>query len=460
MNYFSKQKEIIPAKLPVCIKINCSANLVSLLMSSAFQPPSWALHTNIYEVNMRQYTAEGTFRAFAAHLPRLKDMGVHTLWFMPITPISLKERQGTLGSYYACSSYTAINPEFGTAKDFKKLVSLAHEMGFKVIIDWVANHTGWDHEWTKQHPHWYKKESDGNFKRPAGMEDIIELDFTNPALRNAMVDAMKHWVQEFNIDGFRCDLAFWVDLSFWKEARKELEKIKPLFWLGEFDPLDSPAYTEVFDAAYTWAWMHKAEEFYKKNLSLKELLSVLYSYDAVTSANFSPVWFTTNHDENSWNGTEYEKYGDMAKLLSVFSCTWCGIPLIYSGQELPNKKRLKFFNKDQIDWDDKPALHDFYLKLLHVHSSNPALQAGDMETKPQVIKTDKEHHVLTFLRKKANHEVLVVLNFSEAEQTLNFIDSWIYGRFRNIFTEEIFHITGDSAILLKPWDYLVYEKCI
>lgn len=429
-------------------------------MALLFSPPSWVLHTNIYEVNLRQYTAEGTFRSFAAHLPRLKDMGVHTLWFMPLTPIATKERKGTLGSYYACASYTAINPEFGTAEDFKQLVNTAHEMGFKIIIDWVANHTGCDHEWTKLHPEWYKKDSSGEFKKPEGMEDIIELDFSNPALRHAMRQAMRWWVDEFDIDGFRCDLAFWVELSFWKEARAELEKLKPLFWLGEFDPLDSPAYADVFDAAYTWKWMHKTEDYYKKNLQLKELLNVLYQYNEVSSEKLLPVWFTSNHDENSWNGTEFEKYGSMAAVLAVFSCTWYGLPLVYSGQELPNRKRLKFFDKDEIEWGKNMELHEFYKKLLMLRAEFPAYHTGSSATVPQMLNTDRQHHVLAYLRKKEEAEVIVLLNFSRTHQRVHFSDTRVSGLFRNVLTGNLHTLAGDSVIEIKPWDYLVLEKII
>src|SRR5215211_1471422 len=187
----------------------------------------WILHTNVYEVNLRQYTPEGTFAAFATHLPRLKDMGVETLWFMPVTPISQKNKKGSMGSYYACSDYTTINPEFGSLQDFKKLVSQAQSMNFRVIIDWVANHTGWDHVWTEQHPEWYKKdENTGEFKKASGMDDIIELDFSNKEMRLAMIEAMKFWVRETGIDGFRCDLAFWVELGFWVEAKTALDSLK------------------------------------------------------------------------------------------------------------------------------------------------------------------------------------------------------------------------------------------
>lgn len=201
---------------------------------------NWIHTTNIYEVNVRQYTAEGTFAAFEKHLPRLQKMGVRTIWLMPITPISEKNKKGSLGSPYACSDYTSINPEFGTIEDFRKLVDEAHNLGLKVIIDWVANHTGWDHIWTKTHPQFYKIDPKTNdFQIASGMDDIIELDYSKPELREAMIEAMKFWIKETNIDGYRCDLASWVQVDFWAEARPKLEELKPLFFLGEYDELEN-----------------------------------------------------------------------------------------------------------------------------------------------------------------------------------------------------------------------------
>jgi glycosidase len=173
-------------------------------MEVKFRPVEWASSAAMYEVNVRQYTKEGSFEAFAKHLPRLRDMGVSVLWFMPVTPISKEKRLGTLGSYYSCSDYTSINLEFGSIEDFKSLVIAAHEQGFKVMIDWVANHTGWDHTWTKEHPEFYKMDADGNFYDSNGWEDVIDLDYSNQSLRTAMIAAMKYWIDECAIDGFRC----------------------------------------------------------------------------------------------------------------------------------------------------------------------------------------------------------------------------------------------------------------
>ena len=427
--------------------------------NSPFKTVDWAHNTNIYEVNVRQYTSEGTFNGFAKELPRLNEMGVKTLWFMPITPIAQKNKKGSLGSYYACSDYTSINPEFGTMDDFKNLVKQSHAMGFKIIIDWVANHTGWDHVWTKEYPDYYLMDPATNdFKMASGMDDIIELDFDNPSLRKAMIDAMKFWIKECDIDGFRCDLAFWVELPFWKEARKELDTIKPLFWLGEFDELEKPEYGEAFDASYTWTWMHRTEDFYKKNLPLDSLYTVLKKYDDLGDSTMR-AWFTTNHDENSWNGTEYEKYDDMAKALAVFSVTWNGIPLLYSGQELPNKKRIEFFEKDTINWTGNNELNDFYKTLLSLHSNHPALRAGDPTIQTFRIKTTDSKNVFAYLRKKNNKDVFVILNLSEQNKLqFDIIDENITGVYKNVFSGAANDFTSVKNFEMQGWEYLVYEK--
>ena len=426
-------------------------------MTYDFKPLEWTHNTNIYEVNIRQYTKEGSFKAFSKELPRLKDMGVKTLWFMPITPIAQKNKKGVLGSYYAASDYTSINPEFGTLDDFRILVKEAHEQGFKVIIDWVANHTGWDHKWTKEHPDYYEKDSTTHdFKIASGMDDIIELNFHNPQLVTAMTDAMKFWVDECDIDGFRCDLAFWVELDFWQRARKELDAIKPLFWLGELDPIEHPEYMGTFDAAYTWTWMHKTEDFYKKHLPVSSLDAVLREYDAIGDASMR-IWFTSNHDENSWNGSEYEKYGDMALALAVFSCSWNGIPLIYGGQELPNLKRLKFFEKDEINWTGKNALHDFYKILLKLHFAHPALCAGDAQSKTIRVNTNDSEHIFAYLRKIGEYEVLVILNLSNVTTNFLMVDS-VIGKFNEAFSGAERNLSEEKQFEMAPWEYLVFEK--
>lgn len=420
-------------------------------------PTEWKHTTNIYEVNLRQYTQEGTFKAFEKEMPRLKNMGVKTLWFMPITSIAQLNKKGSLGSQYAASDYTTINPEFGTMDEFKHMVNEAHRLGFKVIIDWVANHTGWDHVWTKMHPEFYLKDPDGSFHKASGMDDIIELDYKNQEMRKAMIDAMKFWVKETNIDGFRCDLASWVELDFWVEARSEVEKLKPLFFIGEYDELENPDYGKVFDASYSWKWMHKSADYYEKNEPLSELIDLLKQYSAIGDSSMR-AWFTTNHDENSWNGTEFEKYDDITLPMAVFSATWNGIPLLYSGQELPNLKRLEFFEKDVIDWNGNYEMADFYKTLLNLKSSNPALRGGDSAVSTYLLNTTANDKILAYVRKNGQDEVLVILNFSKDPVNFTIQDENLSGTFNNVFDRTKRDFSEKKDFNFKVSDFAVFEK--
>ena len=424
-------------------------------MSVDYRPTDWSYNTSIYEVNLRQYTYEGSFNAFSLELPRLKDMGIEVLWFMPITPISIEKRKGTLGSYYACSDYTATSPEFGTIGDFKNLVAHAHQLGLKVIIDWVANHTGWDHRWTIEHPEYYVKDAAGNFTERNGWDDVIDLDYNNMNMRLALIEAMKFWLTETGIDGFRCDMAHLVTLDFWKEARAALEPIKKLFWLAECEEI---SYHSVFDATYTWRWMHKTEDFAKHQTGIDGLWDLLKEYDSSFPPSAFRSYFTSNHDENSWNGTEYEKYGPAAINLAVFCCTWNGLPLIYSGQELPNYKRLKFFDKDPIEWTGHYELHNFYKTLLQLRKRNQALGAGDEQVHTYRLQTNVNDKVFSFFRKHPSNEIIVLLNFSADQLSVQLLDDTLDGNFKNSFTGEIKDIGANKILELQPWSYLVLEK--
>ena len=419
-------------------------------MAPAFSRVDWANGSNIYEVNIRQYTLEGTFAAFGMHLPRLKEMGVEILWLMPITPISIKERLGSLGSYYACSSYVNINPEFGTFDDFKRLVDQVHGLGMKIIIDWVANHTGWDHEWTINNSDFYKKDALGNFTERNGWQDVIDLDYDNHNMRQTMIRAMQFWVTEYHIDGFRSDMAHLVPLDFWIQAREQCDALKPLFWLAECEEV---AYHEVYDVSYAWAFMHASEKFAKNEADINAIYNVLHSYSQYP-VGAKKLFFTSNHDENSWNGTEYEKYGDAAKAFAVFTATWSnGLPLIYSGQENPNLKRLHFFDKDQINWQPQPQLHQFYKTLLRLHKTT-AIANGETFNLP--TNNDK---VMAYLRYFNDEVLLVILNFSgEDKVKLTVEHKWLHGKFVNVFSEMQFDFNVQEHFELMGYDYLVYKK--
>jgi len=418
-----------------------------------FNTVSWALRANIYEVNLRQYTKEGTLQAFAAHLPRLADMGVTVLWFMPITPISLKGRLGTLGSYYACSDYTSINSEFGTEQEFIAVVHAAHKLGMKVIIDWVANHTGQDHVWTISNPNFYIQDDHGNFTERNGWSDVIDLNYDNQQMRTAMIDAMRYWVDTAGIDGFRCDMAHLVPLDFWIEARQALDAVKPLYWLAE---CEDTRYFEAFDTTYAWAFMHASGSINRHEPNLNPVLEQLKLY-ASEGPNTQKLFFTSNHDENSWNGTEYEKYGVTAKAWAVFTATWGGLPLVYSGQEIPNHKRLSFFEKDELDWSlqtKQPAVHGFYKALFSLRAQNDAMVLGQ----PEMLQTPYPNSIIAFIKKHQNNIVLVLLNISEHNRlAFEISHPLLSGNFEQIFSGLRFSFSGKEKFELQAGEYLVYQ---
>jgi glycosidase len=426
-------------------------------MKNYFTAPAWAHRTAIYEVNVRQYTYEGTLHAFTSHLPRLKDMGVETLWFMPLQPIGKLHRKGILGSYYSISDYISLNPEYGSPDDFKILVEEAHRNNMKVIIDWVANHTSWDHVWTQTHPGFFSKNEYGDFCPPyPDWADVIHLNYENKELWLAMVSAMKFWVKNFDIDGFRCDMAHLVPLDFWEYARTELDNEKKLFWLAE---TEEASYHEVFDASYTWEFLHTMESYWKRETNIDDLDAVLRRYENAFPKSAIRMFFTSNHDENSHSGSEYERMGHSAKAFAVLCATWNGIPLIYSGQELPNSQRLKFFEKDPIQWTGNFGLHNFYKTLLELHSDHPALLAADQNIRAYRLPTSEDEKIFSYLRKIQEREVLVILNLS-AINDLHFeiTGENISGIFRNVFTNDTIDLALNRYITMKAWDYLVFEK--
>ncbi|HEV9035568.1 MAG TPA: alpha-amylase family glycosyl hydrolase [Puia sp.] len=415
--------------------------------------PAWVRRANIYEVNVRQYTPAGTFKAFAKHLDRLKAMGVEILWFMPINPISHTDRKGSLGSYYAVSDYTAVNPEFGTLADFRMLVASAHAKGMKVILDWVPNHTGADHRWLRQHPDFYKKDSSGKAAVPFDWTDTRQLDYDNPVLRDSMIAAMQYWVRQTDIDGFRCDVAWNVPGDFWKDCITRLRKLKSLFFLAEGD---KPYLARNgFDALYPWDFFHKMISVAAGERPAFALDSILHQYDTAYPKGTLEMFFTSNHDENSWNGADYKTFPGVAHApFAVLSQTlpW-DIPLIYSGQEEPVLRALSFFEKDSIGWQHFGRA-TFYKKLLSLRKRNPALDADASFTK---LKTGNDQAVYAFLREKTGKRVLVLLNFSPTSQQVSIRrPDLIGGTPTEIFTGKTTS-PGMKVPVLPPWGYMVFE---
>ena len=414
--------------------------------------PAWIEQGNIYEVNTRQYTPQGTFKAFEASLPRLKDMGVQTLWFMPINPISVKDRKGPLGSYYAVSSYTAINPEYGTMDDWKQLVKNAHDMGFKVIIDWVPNHTGGDHPWLTTHPDFFVRDSiTGQPVSQYDWTDTRKLNYRNPELVDSMIASMKFWITQTDIDGFRCDVAPAVPKAFWTRCITELHQLKNVFMLAEGN--DAWLHEAGFDASYPWDAFNMMKLIAKGQRPAFGIDSILQKVNATYPKNAIRMYFTSNHDENSWNGADWQTMpGAIHAPFAVLSQTIeRSVPLIYSGQEEPFLDSIRFFYKDTITFG-KFQRAGFYKTLLNLRKTNLALAANASFKK---LATNNDAALYAFERAKGGDKVLVILNLSKDPQQLSWKEQPSEKEWNNVFAGNKEPV--DKGFGIEPWGYAVYQ---
>ncbi|WP_138429553.1 alpha-amylase family glycosyl hydrolase [Fodinibius saliphilus] len=417
--------------------------------------PEWTKNANMYEVNIRQYTQEGTFNAFKEELPRLKNMGVDILWLMPIHPIGEEKRKGELGSYYSIKDYTAVNPNFGTKQDFVELVTAAHKQDMKLIIDWVPNHTAWDHPWVKEHPEYYMKDSTGAITYEADWTDIAQLNYENKELWDKMIEKMKYWIEEANIDGYRVDHAGHdIPLAFWKKAVPEVDKAKEdIFWLAEWN---TPEMHPWFDATYSWEYFHLTTDIAKGDKSLDAISDYMAKQDTLFPDHAYRLYFTSNHDENSWNGTDEELFGDNFKNFAVMAATIEGMPLVYSGQETGLDKRLEFFKKDPINWDGY-EYESFYKTLFGLKDRNAALWNGQYGGHFEHLETTPSKRVYAYKRLKGDQEVVVVLNFSDKKQEITLPDFDSEKEYTNVFTGDI-ETLNNNEVSLKAHQFVILER--
>jgi glycosidase len=419
--------------------------------------PEWSENSVIYEVNIRQFTPEGTFNAFATHLPRLKELGVDVLWLMPINPIGIKNRKEPLGSYYSVMDYKDVNPEFGNLADFKNLVSKAHELGFHVIMDWVPNHSSWDNKLTVEHPDWYVKNSAGSFIPPIGFDwtDVIQFDWSNKDLQDYMLEALKFWV-DMGVDGFRVDHPHKTPYEFWERVRTELSRIRPVFMVAENEG-QTDFMQSGFDMSYAWELHHLMNRIAQGKDSLKSLNNYYANEWRVFPQNVYRMVFLDNHDENSWNGTINSRMGDAQKVFAVFTFTTQGVPLLYNGQESCLSESLRFFERDTIKWDTC-ALTSFYKDLIKLKKSNPALSNGEFGAKMEMIKTNKDNKVFCFSREKEGNSVLVFLNLSKKAQAIKPVPDKFNGEYTDYFANQKSTLPLADSLRLEPWGYKVFVK--
>ena len=451
---------IVSAMLVACQTTNHGA--ASPVVDARYEPqpyvklehPAWSRSATIYQVNTRQFSEDGTFAAVQRELPRLKDLGVDILWLMPIHPIGVQNRKGTLGSPYSVRDYFEVNPEFGTLDDLKALVNAAHELDMYVILDWVANHTAWDNPMREEHPDWYERDYKGDFAPTPWWDwsDIIDLDYSQPGLRQYMTEAMKYWVREAGIDGYRCDVAGFVPVDFWENLRRELDEIKPVFMLAEWESRDLHA--KAFDATYAWSWYQTVYEIVNGHAALDKLF-VYYSWreSAYPKEAFRLVGLS-NHDVNAWEHTPMDAFGEAMDAVIVLSVVGDGIPMIYNGQEAGNDKQLAFFEKDPIEWREHPT-GELYRKLFALKKANTALWNGQWGATMVRVWNSAPDTVLSFIRENENNKVFAMMNFSAVEQVVTFREGPFDGEYRDYFSGEPLAVSDDTELVIPPWGYRV-----
>jgi glycosidase len=417
----------------------------------------WSKNATIYEVNVRQYSPEGTLNAVTEDLARIKDMGIKIIWLMPIYPIGELNRKGGMGSYYSIQDYKAVNPEFGTMADFTALVEKAHDLDMKIILDWVANHSSFDNVWVEDHKDYYNLDSLGNLQMPEGTDwsDVADLNYDNPDLRLAMIDALQFWVEETGVDGYRCDVAGFVPTDFWEAARDSLEAVRPdIFMLAEWE--DPAHHEKAFEMSYAWEFLHVINGVAKGEKTLVAFDEYMAKQDTLFPEEAYRMYFTTNHDENSWNGTVMERYGEEGhKTYAVLAYTIAGMPLLYSGQEAGMDEALAFFEKDTIDWGEY-ELQEFYTKLLKLNRDNEALWNGKYGGDFERFATNRDDKVYIFKRQKGDDAVLVMLNMTNQAVSISF-EGLPDMEFESLFDEVDYQSIPMDGFEIAPFGYHVFH---
>ena len=421
----------------------------------------WSYSAVLYEMNIRQLTPEGTLRAAEKKLEFLHSMGIDAIWMMPIYPIGEENRKGSLGSYYSIQDYCAVNPEFGTMEDFDSFVAKAHSLGMKILLDWVANHTARDAKWLKtKSADWYEREADGTAKIPWDWSDTAKLNYANHDVWRGQIEAMRFWVEKHNIDGFRCDMAMLVPIEFWQQAAKVLHAVKPdIFMLAEAEELN--LFDKAFDMCYAWEIHHMMCDIAKGERRVWDLRNTMYADRERYPNSAMKMMFTSNHDENSWSGSEFDRFGAAREVMTALTFVWeAAMPLLYTGQEVGYNHSFEFFERDYIPAEKYQANEDteLYRKLIALKHSQPALQAGERGGRTIEIENNAKDCLMTFVRELGDSRVVAIMNLSPYTIHADYNNGIYAGEYTNA-------ITGEKVLLpmhleqdIEPWGYTLLYK--
>ena len=426
-----------------------------------YKNPEWSYSAVLYEMNIRQLTAEGTFRAAIERLPFLRSIGIDALWLMPIYPIGIEGRKGTLGSYYSIRDYKAVNEEFGTEDDFRAFVAAAHALGMKVLLDWVANHTARDARWITQKPaDWYERDEQGVAKVPWDWTDTAKLNYANHDVWRGHIDAMRYWVEEFGVDGFRCDMAMLVPIEFWQEASEELHRIKPdIFMLAEAE--EDNLFDRAFNMSYQWEIHHIMVDIAKGARRVWDLRGAIHNQRARYPREAMRMSFTSNHDENSWSGSEQSRFGAALEVMTAMTFLMPStMPLIYTGQEVGYDHSFEFFERDAIPAENyvENRTSELYRRLSALKHSSQALAAGERGGEIIEIENNAKDCMMTFVREVEGSRVVAIMNLSPYTIHADFNTGIYAGSYLDAMTGERVVLDTHVERDIAPWCYQILVK--
>ena len=460
MRIFKPKSSLLTAVLLTAFLVACGPKTqqtarVAAQSQTTLQAPEWSKDAVIYQINTRQYSEAGTFKAVEADLARIKSLGVDILWLMPIHPIGEAKRKGSMGSPYAVKDFQAVNPDLGTLEDFKSLVDAAHAQGMKVIIDWVANHTAWDNHLITEHPEYYTRNEKGEMQHPRDTDwyDVADLDYSQDGLRDYMTESLLYWVRDVGIDGYRCDVAGMVPTDFWNSVRPKLDAVKPVFMLAEWQ--DAELHEKAFDASYAWRWKEVMQDIVKGKADATDIAGYYTDYQTTWPVGAMRMTYTENHDQNTWDGSTDEIYGEAFEAAIALSFIGDGIPLIYNGQEAGNQKRLEFFEKDLIEWRSHPH-KNLISKLTALKEGYSVLWNGAWGEPLKVLTTSQPEDVFSFIRGDAKSAVVAVFNLSDKEVGVQILDKTVQGDYKLFESGDVETLTPETKLVLQPWEYRIY----
>ncbi|MFI3280472.1 MAG: alpha-amylase family glycosyl hydrolase [Rikenellaceae bacterium] len=417
--------------------------------------PQWSYGAVLYEMNVRQLTSEGTLTAATQRLQFLRDLGMDVIWLMPIYPIGGEDRKGGLGSYYSIKDYCDINPEMGTLADFDEFLAEAHRLEMHVILDWVANHTARDARWVTEKPaEWYERDEQGAPLVPWDWSDTAKLNYANHDVWQGQIDAMKFWVAR-GVDGFRCDMAMLVPIAFWQEVAEALHEVNPeIFMLAEAEQQN--LFDRAFDCCYAWELHHIMVDVAAGRQRADAIRDYLYRDSHTYPAWAMRMAFTSNHDENSWQGSESKIFGDALQIMRLFSFVApYTMPLLYTGQEVGYDHSFDFFDRDSIPEDIYTfnSTSEYYKKLIEIKHSFDSLSAGERGGMWTTISNNAKDCLLILVRESSKDRVIAIMNLSPYTIDCNY-DTGIYaGDYQDAFSGEPYHYHRYINEQMAGWSY-------